>query len=67
MSIRTAIEINHDFLNVLSDPEAMNWLKMYLSSGEPQKIDGLRHLYGIRFLAQRHHSEPEFVVRVADE
>lgn len=63
MSIRTALEINHDHLDVLLDPEAMAWLKMYLASGDAEKIDSMRHPYGIKFLGQRHHSEPEFKIQ----
>lgn len=56
MSIRTIIEINHDYLHDLTD-EKWEELKRYLrSGGGPASPD--RHLVpGIRVLGQRHHSE----------
>lgn len=55
MSIRTVIEINHDYLHQLRDDR--DWfedLSRILASGskpEPGEFPG------IRYLGQRHHSE----------
>lgn len=55
MSIRTVIEINHDYWqNLEDDPEAMKkLLKLIQSHAYPSQ----ERMSGIRFLGQRHHSE----------
>ena len=52
MSIRTIIEINHDYLAALEKPEALEMLWRALrSQGHFQPPNG------VRILGQRHHSE----------
>ena len=62
MSIRTIIEINHDympqlpelFLAVLKQVKQCNYSNDHLPSG-------------IRILGERHHSEPEWIQKGSDE
>jgi len=54
MSIRTLIEINHDFTWRMDD-EFLASLRGYLSGGSTRCADDLR-AHGIRVIAQRHHS-----------
>lgn len=62
MSIRTIVEINHDFLNEVDrDPEAAGRAVWNLLTGHesgPGEIAGFkaRH-FGIRKLGQRHHTD----------
>lgn len=53
MSIRSIIEINHDALHDLTkDPERLiEFIKSLAWGIKPKDING------VRFLAQRHHSE----------
>lgn len=59
MSIRTIIEINHDYMHDLDNPETLQKLLQVLRTGVVGKyIDSTMHVVpGIRVLAQRHHSE----------
>lgn len=54
MSIRTIIEINHDFLtNLRLDPERTMRLFDALKGPRPEE----EFPQGVRLLAQRHHTE----------
>lgn len=55
MSIRTVIEINHDRLGDFT-PETWETLVRLLKSCDHRQIEQHRECYGIKFLAQRHHS-----------
>ncbi len=59
MSIRTIIEINHDYMHDLDNPETLQKLLQVLRTGVVGKyISSTMHVVpGIRVLAQRHHSE----------
>lgn len=60
MSIRTIIEINHDYMQPLLDkPDEFRALLMILRSGAVPNIKppGDVGIPGIRVLGQRHHSE----------
>lgn len=55
MSWRTVVEINHDHLADLDDPELWTRLRRFLQSGcPPEQAPYLGH---IRVLATRHHSD----------
>lgn len=56
MSIRTIIEINHDYLHRLDDPMTLLSIKHALQTNAKDRMrDG--KIPGVRFIAQRHHSE----------
>jgi len=56
MSIRTIVEINHDYLKELKDnPESMQELYQKLDGRPLDRGDEL--IPGVEFLTQRHHSE----------
>ncbi len=56
MSIRTIIEINHDYLHTLDDPMTLLRIKQALQTNAQDRMkDG--KIPGVRFIAQRHHSE----------
>lgn len=55
MSLRSLIEINHDFTWRLDDPEFVDLLCRYLSSGDRRTADDLRR-FGVTVISQRHHS-----------
>lgn len=58
MSIRTIIEINHDYLNALiSDSELMRDFLLDLRSASIQDQLEYYKARGITFLNQRHHSD----------
>lgn len=59
MSTRTIIEINHDYMHDLDNPETLDKLFKVLRSGFVQGyIDSTMHVVpGVRILGQRHHSE----------
>lgn len=59
MSTRTVIEINHDYMHDLDNPETLQKLLQALRSGHVNRyIESTMHIVpGIRVLAQRHHSE----------
>lgn len=60
MSVRTILEINHDYMQQLLDtPDDWRALLMILRSGAVPSIKdpGDVGLPGIRILGQRHHSE----------
>ena len=57
MSIRTILEINHDYLNrLMENPEYAHELWMLLASCDSRSID-LNKIPGVRFIGDRHHSE----------
>jgi hypothetical protein len=61
MSFRTVVELNHDYCP--REEEMLAWAEKivnYLRSGDPGLLP-----VGIRFMAVRHHSAPEFVLRDA--
>lgn len=59
MSIRTLIEINHDYLtDVLEDPARLARLRLALSMGPG---DDYPLPQGVTVLGQRHHSDPPFM------
>ena len=55
MSIRTLIEINHDYTHDLDDPAFVRLFQRYLATGDQRWGDELRH-WGLRIISQRHHS-----------
>ena len=58
MSIRTIIEINHDYWHELqNNPEAMLKIFQSISNYPPAENDYRHYISGIRILGQRHHSE----------
>lgn len=59
MSTRTIIEINHDYIHDLDNPESFEKLLRALRSGFLSKhIESTMHIVpGVRVLGQRHHSE----------
>lgn len=59
MSVRTIVEINHDYLHDLREhPERIELLWTLLSSCDHQRLnDVAQPVPGIRFLGQRHHSD----------
>lgn len=59
MSTRTIIEINHDYLHDLDNPETLQKLLQALRSGDISRyIESTMHIVpGIRVLAMRHHTE----------
>lgn len=57
MSTRTVIEINHDYLETLEDPELMLALKRALQGSDAERINRSGFIAGVRWLGQRHHSE----------
>lgn len=54
MSIRTLIEINHDFTFRLDD-DFMARLRTYLASGDRRAAEELKP-YGVTVIGSRHHS-----------
>jgi len=61
MSIRSLIEINHDFTWRMDDG-FLPALQRYLASGSEHDGDALRLLYGVTIISQRHHSA-DYVVK----
>lgn len=62
MSVRTIIEINHDYLNTLLEhpgymAHLLHVLRGTTVAGELNKGETPSPVSGIRVLAQRHHSE----------
>ena len=61
MSIRTIVEINHDLLSQLDDPEQLKEMLISLSLGRhvPELNNGNQPEIapGVRVLLQRHHSD----------
>lgn len=55
MSMRTLIEINHDYCTRLNDPAFVTFLQRYLASGSKQDAENLR-AYGVMVVGMRHHS-----------
>lgn len=55
MSIRSLIEINHDYTSKLDDPAFTAALRRYLCSGDSKAAEELR-AYGVVVVSQRHHS-----------
>lgn len=55
MSIRTLIEINHDYSNGL-DVDFLARLQRYARSGHPNDAEALRDL-GAYVIADRHHAD----------
>ena len=55
MSIRTVIEINHDYLGQFT-PETWRQLVEALKAGDHSMFNSKPELRGLKFLLQRHHS-----------
>lgn len=58
MSIRTVIEINHDYLSEITPEDVARLMNLLAGAGINPEVDPypLRH-QGVRILGQRHHSE----------
>lgn len=56
MSIRTLIEINHDY-GVRDQDALLPALQRYLNSGSREAAQELEH-FGLRVIGLRHHSSP---------
>lgn len=54
MSMRTLIEINHDYADDLG-PEFLAFLGQYLRSGDRESAKPLER-FGVRVVGMRHHS-----------
>lgn len=61
MSIRSLIEINHDFCDRLDSPAFVAALQRYLRSGNRECAEDL-DLFGVRLVANRHHSADYYIV-----
>ena len=63
MSWRTLVELNHDYCPTSESEVTIlgHALQNYMRSGDPRM---LQDYCGIKFLASRHHSEPEFEIVV---
>jgi len=61
MSTRTIVEINHDHLRMLREPDFLQKLELVICGGG-KWIDDMRESLKpcVRVLGQRHHSEPEW-------
>ena len=60
MSMRTLIELNHDYADCLSDQEWLVFLARYLASGDSQRAKQLER-FGCKVIGMRHHSD-KFVI-----
>lgn len=56
MSIRTVIEINHDFLGDMTQGTFSELVLLLKSGDAAREMNHRPELRGIKFLAQRHHS-----------
>ena len=54
MSIRTLVEINHDYTWRMT-PEVLALVQRYLASGTREAAEALKQ-HGINVISQRHHS-----------
>ena len=57
MSIRTAIEINHDFHRQQQGEEFLKALMWALYHGRPEDWDSMRLQYGVERIYQCHHCD----------
>lgn len=55
MSLRSLIEINHDFTHRLERDEFVEALTRYLCSGSRQNAEDLER-FGLKVIGMRHHS-----------
>lgn len=55
MSMRTLIELNHDYSENLTNPEFLTFLGRYLASGDERDANILRR-FGAAVIGMRHHS-----------
>jgi hypothetical protein len=64
VSTRTIVEINHDHLNALTDPDRKLFVWNTLLDDLKRGLDSARreyyHSHGVRILGDRHHTEPEW-------
>jgi hypothetical protein len=64
VSTRTIVEINHDQLNALTDPDRKLFVWNTLLDDLKRGLDSARREYyqshGVRILGDRHHTEPEW-------
>lgn len=56
MSMRTLVEINHDYSDRAASLEMLSFLARYLASGSRDDAERLER-YGIKVVGLRHHSE----------
>ena len=56
MSMRTLIELNHDYADRLTDPEFLAFLRYYLASGSREHAEHLQR-FGARVIGLRHHTD----------
>lgn len=63
MSVRTVVEFNHDYANMIErDPDGFVMdLRTALNSGDKRDWKRLE-MFGLREIVQRHHSTPGKVV-----
>jgi hypothetical protein len=57
MSIRTAIEINHDYHHARQAPEFLAALTWALYHGTAEDWDNLRRVYGVERVYRCHHRD----------
>lgn len=60
MSIRTVIEINHDYLGTFDEQDFMDLIRGLKSTKYNAQLNAAGYVepvLGIRIIAQRHHSE----------
>lgn len=65
MSMRTLIEINHDYSDRLDDPAFVAFLQRYLASGGAREAEQLER-FGVRVVGMRHHSSKYVIKGDAD-
>lgn len=65
MSMRTLIELNHDYSDKLCSHELQAFLRYYLASGSKRDAEALER-FGAKVVAMRHHSDNWIVDGNAD-
>lgn len=65
MSMRTLIEINHDYSHRVTDPECAPFFNRYLASGSRENAMELER-FGLRVVGMRHHSDKFIISSDAD-
>ena len=64
MSIRTLVELNHDY-DWFDTPEALAWLSRYRASGAKEDADALAR-FGVKVIGIRHHADKFIIDGKAD-
>lgn len=59
MSMRTLIELNHDY-DWFDNLEAVAWLRRYRASGSREDAEALER-FGIKVIGMRHHAD-KFII-----